>query len=124
MNKLEIGAGNNTKTGWISTDIIPSKGVMKLDVTQKFPFQDNTFKFVYSEHMIEHLTLQEGQFMLKECFRILQQNGTIRIVTPSLKFLFRICSPTRNDFEQEYFEWSIKKFVPETTDNRFNGSIF
>jgi predicted SAM-dependent methyltransferase len=45
-------------------------------------FEDDTFDFIYSEHVLEHMFLDEAFDLLQECQRILKPNGVIRIVVP------------------------------------------
>jgi len=116
--KLEVGAGSNGKAGWLATDFFEhanpnSTYTHHLDVTKDFPIKDATFDYIYSEHMIEHISFEGGQRMLKECNRILKPNAIIRIVTPSLGFMMRVMSPDRSLFERSYIEWSLRTFVPE-----------
>ncbi|MGY6635644.1 MAG: class I SAM-dependent methyltransferase [Erythrobacter sp.] len=117
-HKLELGAGSNGKPGWLATDLRENakndgSPTIILDVTKQFEIPSDSFDYIYCEHMIEHITLKQGQHMLNECYRILKPGGIIRLVTPSIGFLMRIMSPDRSKFEQSYFEWSIKKFVPD-----------
>jgi predicted SAM-dependent methyltransferase len=116
--KLEIGAGRNGKPGWLSTDLYAQENPngttsVALDATKTFPMRDNSFDFVFSEHMIEHITYSSGRNMIRECFRVLKPGGVVRITTPSLGFLLRIMSPDRSEFEQRYLEWAIINGVPE-----------
>lgn len=48
----------------------------------RLEFEDNTFDFIYSEHVLEHFFLDEALDLLRECYRILKPNGVIRIVVP------------------------------------------
>lgn len=48
----------------------------------RLEFEDNTFDFIYSEHVLEHFFLDEACDLLKECYRILKPNGVIRIIVP------------------------------------------
>jgi SAM-dependent methyltransferase len=85
IKKLNIGAQVQTLEGWLSVDIWPAKeGIAYMDATKKFPFEDETFDYIFTEHMIEHISFNDAQFMLKECHRVLKKNGKIRIATPSL----------------------------------------
>ncbi|WP_094556858.1 methyltransferase domain-containing protein [Synechococcus sp. 1G10] len=110
--KLHIGCGNNFMSGWLNSDFHPSRpGVMHLDAAKLFPFDDNIYHHVYSEHMIEHIPYEEGAYMLRECYRVMKKNSRIRIATPDLQFLidlYRNCSST---FEAEYIEWSTENFI-------------
>lgn len=55
------------------------------DLTQKFPWDDNTVEVVYSSHTLEHFSKEDGLIFLKECHRVLRKGGIIRIVVPDLK---------------------------------------
>jgi predicted SAM-dependent methyltransferase len=57
---------------------------MWMNITKKFPFQDNSVDAIYSSHTLEHLTYDEGGFVFRECFRVLKANGVIRIIVPDL----------------------------------------
>ena len=73
VKKLQLGAGVTLLEGWLSTDINPrSDRSMYLDATKRFPFDSNTFDYIYSEHMIEHLSWHQGLHMLRECRRVLR----------------------------------------------------
>jgi predicted SAM-dependent methyltransferase len=113
--KLELGAGTASKPGWISTDLCesPDANIFGLDVTRPFPFADDAFHYIYSEHMLEHIPLTSARFMLKECNRTLKTGGVLRLVTPSLGFLLRVMSPDRGLLEREYIHWAVGTFVPD-----------
>jgi predicted SAM-dependent methyltransferase len=88
VRKLQIGAGPNNYPGWLNTDIEPGDGQAFLDASAAFQIPDATFHYIYSEHVIEHITYEQGLGMLRECRRILAPGGKIRIATPNLlKFL-------------------------------------
>ena len=84
VRKLQLGAGGNDPVGWLNTDIEPTRTVVYLDATDRYPFPDGSFHYVFSEHMIEHVPWEAGVAMLKECYRVLALGGKVRIVTPNL----------------------------------------
>ena len=85
VKKLHIGCSHASRDGWLPTDISPrSNSVIYLDATDKFPFDDNIFDYIYCEHMIEHINFFQARHMLDECFRIIKPKGKIRIATPDL----------------------------------------
>jgi predicted SAM-dependent methyltransferase len=49
------------------------------------PFPDNSVDFIYNEHFLEHLTVEEGLSAIKDFFRVLKPNGVMRIAMPDLK---------------------------------------
>lgn len=86
--KLQIGAGSSRQPGWLNTDIEPGEGLAYLDATKRFPFEDGSLHYIFSEHVIEHLTYDEGKFMMAESYRVLAPGGKMRISTPNLmKFI-------------------------------------
>jgi predicted SAM-dependent methyltransferase len=87
-DRLHVGSGANVLDGWLNTDLYdasPSAGVAVLDITEPLPFDDERFRFVFSEHLIEHVTYPEGLGFLRECRRVLQPGGVLRIATPNLQ---------------------------------------
>lgn len=63
--KLQVGTGTTPLKGWLNSDIVrTSDKIILLDVTKPFPFDYNSFDYIFSEHLIEHITFVEAQFML------------------------------------------------------------
>jgi predicted SAM-dependent methyltransferase len=119
IKKLHIGSSYSTFDGWLCSDIRPvTKESIYLDATKRFPFQDGVFQYVYSEHMIEHISRLDGQFMLQECFRVLEKNGKLRIATPDLGKIVDIYAKreSRNETSKEYVEWITDNFVEQPSD--------
>ncbi|MCC7257267.1 MAG: methyltransferase domain-containing protein [Gammaproteobacteria bacterium] len=86
---LHIGSGPMQLDGWLNTDLLPrlERGIIHLDITEPMPFDDGLFGFIYSEHLIEHVTLDAALYHLGECHRVLKPGGVLRISTPDLRFL-------------------------------------
>src|SRR5262245_5010551 len=92
--KLQLGAGPTTLPGWLCTDLAPtSVSMVHLDVTKPFPFENVVFDYIFSEHLIEHISWNDGAAMLRECHRVLKPGGIIRIATPDLAVLLDLCAP-------------------------------
>jgi hypothetical protein len=112
--RLNIGAGPDFRLeGWLNTDRNPhhSRGVAYLDATRPFPFKDSTFDYVTSEHLIEHLTYDEGLGMLRECFRVLKPGGRLRIATPDLRVFVDLFVADKSDVQQRYIRYHADKFL-------------
>jgi predicted SAM-dependent methyltransferase len=108
VRKLQLGAGYDILEGWLNTDILPIvRGVVYLDAKKPFPFEDGTFDYVFSEHLIEHLTYDDGMFMIRECYRVLKPGGRIRISTPDLQVLLGLYTPSKSEVQQKYIRWVI-----------------
>ncbi len=86
--KLQIGCGPNYLNGWLNADII--SGNIYLNAKRKMPFKPKSFDFIYCEHFIEHLGKEDGLKFLRDCYRILKDNGVIRITSPDLEKIIDI----------------------------------
>lgn len=111
VKKLHLGCGNNLMPDWLNTDIYTTQGpnVAFVDGTVRFPFEDTTFDYAFSEHMIEHIPYAKGAFMLKECFRVLRPGGKVRIATPNLAKILALYTDQLSDIQQQYIRWSIDR---------------
>jgi predicted SAM-dependent methyltransferase len=115
IRKLHLGCGFNLIDGWLNSDYQPyPTDTLRLDATQTFPIEDNQFDYIFSEHMIEHLEYAGGSSMLKECFRVLRKDGTIRVSTPDLPFLIDLYRSDKSQQQVEYIKWATDNFVPDT----------
>jgi predicted SAM-dependent methyltransferase len=118
--KLHLGCGTRVLDGWLNVDIEPcSPQVLRLDATQPFPFADASFDYLFSEHMIEHLSYPQGLQMLTECRRVLKPGGVLRIATPDLAFLVALYGTGKSALQNAYLEWARARFIawaPEASD--------
>lgn len=113
MKKLHLGCGGHVLPGWLNTDLRPrSSEVVKLDATAPFPFDSGSFDYVFSEHMIEHVTHAQGLGMLKECRRVLRAGGKLRVATPDLAFLIDLYREPKTPLQLDYIGWATQRFIP------------
>ena len=112
IRKLHIGCGGKILSGWLNSDYYPqSADILYLDATKPFPIGNNEFDYVFSEHMIEHISYSQGLLMLAECFRILKDKGTVRISTPDLLFLIDLYKDDKSDLQKEYINWATDNHI-------------
>jgi predicted SAM-dependent methyltransferase len=78
--KIIVGAGPTKYKGWYSTDIVT------LDVTKESDFEKyfskKKIKNVLAEHVLEHLTDQELEKMIKNFYKYSDDEINIRIAVP------------------------------------------
>jgi len=115
--KLNLGCGPKVLPGWTNVDISAADGVIQHDLRKQFPLPAETFRFIYSEHFIEHISRDEALALLKECYRLLRAGGVIRLSTPSLAKLV-----------EEYLagrlgEWSDVDWHPRTPCQLLNEGL-
>jgi predicted SAM-dependent methyltransferase len=112
VKKLHLGCGHHPLVHWLNTDLSPRiRNVVAVDVTRKFPFPAETFDYVFSEHMIEHISYTQGHAMLRECFRILKPGGKIRVSTPDLAFLIDMYAKPKSELQDRYIKWVTESFI-------------
>ena len=117
--KLHVGCGKHILSGWLNTDSYlqdPSLPIYLFDASQKFPFANATFAYVFSEHMIEHISYSAGLHMLSECLRVLKPLGVLRLSTPDLDFLLDLRRPDKSPLQREYIRWAAETNMPNVPD--------
>lgn len=90
IKALHCGCGNTIIPGFLNTDRGDSgwsTQEFKMDVEKKFPFLDGELDYIYSEHMIEHLSYDGSKNYIKESYRCLKPGGIIRTAFPKIEFL-------------------------------------
>jgi predicted SAM-dependent methyltransferase len=124
VRKLQLGSGINVLSGWLNSDgFEPTafntafrhfRGDILLNVLEEFPFVDCSVDYIFSEHLIEHLTYHQGQSMLSECFRVTKPGGRIRIAAPDFEVFIGLYGKDIGA-EQQHF---INEYV------RFNSTVW
>jgi hypothetical protein len=112
VHKLHLGAGPNVLNGWLNSDIAPHHDkIVPIDVTTPLPFEDSTFDFAFGEHMIEHLTLEQGFRLLVELHRVMRPGAAIRMATPDLMKIMSLFTNEPTPIQKQYVEWTTKTFI-------------
>lgn len=87
--KLNLGCGEKILPGFINVDKNSSYGgtgvcpdsIFNIG-KDKYPFDDNSVDVIFLCHVIEHLTLVEACFCLKESYRVLKKDGIVALAFP------------------------------------------
>jgi len=82
---LNLGSGPRglADSHWINVDCYADTNVHYLmDFNRKWPFPDNCFDGIFCEHVFEHFDYEQGQVLLRECWRVLGVGGCLRIIVP------------------------------------------
>ena len=80
---LELGAWRTTRPGWIATDV-SWRSPNFLDVARPWPIASSSVDAIFSDNVIEHLSLSQARVALVEAFRVLKPGGQLRSVTPDI----------------------------------------
>ena len=111
--KLHIGCGSVRLEGWINIDNNKQGQVVDIvwDIFDGLPFLENSScSLIYNEHFLEHLSIEQAVFFLKECYRILKPNGVLRIAMPSLEYTVDKYQ-SENWQDQDWLKWEGHEFI-------------
>lgn len=86
---VNLGPGNIWKKpgpDWIRVDADPKNADICSDLnrTPSLAFDDDTIDSIYASHFLEHISIFAVQPLLRECYRVLKNNGVLRIVIPDV----------------------------------------
>jgi predicted SAM-dependent methyltransferase len=117
LGGIHCGSARNIHPGCLNTDLLrigerdgrtTERGRLALvddsiyflehDSTEPYPVEDGAFEWAYSEHFIEHLTLDEAIAWLQEIRRVLAPGGLVRVSTPSLALYLRGYVDPKHEF--------------------------
>ena len=107
---LQIGGGTHQLAGWLKTDLNPDLKTVYMDATKRFPFADNTFGYIVAEHVIEHISHADALNMLRECHRVLKNDGVVRISTPNIELTHELMHRPLTPTLERYVSWSNSTF--------------
>lgn len=83
---LNLGCGATFHKDWTNIDFVSnSEDVIAHNLIQGIPQPDSSFEVVYHSHVLEHFPKTKAVEFMKECYRVLQPGGTIRVAIPDLE---------------------------------------
>lgn len=88
---LNLGGGGNVRYEWLTADMDPRADVF-IDCTRVLPFATCSVDGVMLEEVVEHLDFQRGLHLLKECHRVLKNDGVLRLSTPDFAWFANLQS--------------------------------
>lgn len=87
---INLGCGPVPLAGWVNVDIARGPHVdVVWDLRRGLPFADESCAVIFSEHVIEHLDREDALKLLRECHRVLQKGGVVRLSTPDAERFLR-----------------------------------
>ena len=110
--RLHVGCGPHLLAGWLNTDVAVLRfpSIIYLDARKKLPFRDSQLCLIFNEHFISHLTLEEAERFLAECFRVLKPGGILRTTAPGLPFLAELAQ-SGDPGCRDYVCWATERFL-------------
>jgi len=127
--KLNFGCGTRLAAGWTNIDFhSEDKSVQRVNLLNGFPFPDKHFDVVYSSHVLEHFSPEEGEFLIRESYRVLKVGGIIRIVVPDLEgscreYLKVLNMDDKTHDKNKLYSWAIIELLDQLTRNQPGGRM-
>jgi len=89
---LNVGCGPYPKSNFINLDYCwePAIDICWDIAKNKYPIPDQSLVGIYTEHCMEHIPFDTFIENCKEFYRMLQPNGTVRIIVPDGEIYFDI----------------------------------
>lgn len=110
--RFNIGCGGYGHEGWLNCDLDPLReDYLFVDATRPLPFPDACADRIFTEHMIEHLALDDAQRFLAECARVLKPGGLLRVATPDLDRFLSLFSG-KDALGAAYESWLSNLYFP------------
>jgi predicted SAM-dependent methyltransferase len=119
--KVHLGCGRYRNEGWYHVDFRSPKADLRVDIRRGLPFGDASCRFIFCEHVFDHLELGELRWVLSECHRVLEPDGAIRIILPDLERFVR--AYTERDKEWVRAVWGRDLSPAESLNEIFFADI-
>lgn len=109
--KLNLGAGNLKKEGYVNVDNNKACNPDLLrDIGRGLPYADCVVEEILAEHLIEHLPAEEFIFFFNECHRVLRDGGILHLKAPYYKMKWAYIDPTHIRFITEHsFDFFVNR---------------
>ena len=128
---LACGAKISKVGDWSNVDFSsPIEDVLQMDILKGLKFENNTFDVVYTAQFVEHITLDQADFVLKEVNRVLKPGGTLRIVTPDLEEMaesylnaLKSLKIKNNSFLEKQYDWLRLEIFDQGLRNSSGGEM-
>ncbi len=106
---LNLGCGYRPMKGWINVDQARGPEVQIVwDIRRGLPFRDGSCAAIFSEHLIEHVSKEEAQRLLAECYRVLEPGGVLRLSTPDAECYLRSYAGDQKFLHHPSFDEEIR----------------
>ena len=117
MKILDLGCGENKVPNSIGLDNVQLPGVdVEHDLLDfPYPFDNESIDKIYLRHVIEHFAIENINFIMNECNRILKNDGLLVITVPHVFSISAFTDPTHISF----FTFGSGKFWDENSSKAY-----
>ena len=131
LNYLNVGCGKKFHVDWVNVDMVSySPHVVSANLIKGIPFPDNHFDVVYHSQVLEHIPKDNAPNFIKECYRVLKNDGILRVVVPDLenivdeyKLWLDKCIENHTDLTEANYDWIMLELYDQTVRNQAGGEM-
>jgi predicted SAM-dependent methyltransferase len=127
--QVHLGCGNALFSGWLNVDCYPPSArsgaeILTVDMRRGLPLADQSVSAVFSEHFLEHLSMETVRdVILPELRRVLEPGGRVRIGVPSGEYFIAQYLAQRSGKADPVFEANRGSVTPMTMLNDIMNSF-
>jgi predicted SAM-dependent methyltransferase len=131
LRYLNVGCGSKFHKDWVNVDMVSfSPYVQKCNLIKGIPYPDNYFKVVYHSQVLEHIPKESAEGFIRECCRVVEPGGIIRVVVPDLenivkeyqKHLNQVLENPSEEADANY-EWNVIEMYDQAVRNSSFGQV-
>ena len=131
MKLVNLGCGHRFHPDWINIDLnASSEHVLHQNLREGLTFETASVDVIYASHVLEHLSMTDGERLLKEIHRVLKEGGVLRIVVPDLegiaKSYIESVGKVRNSedpLNRENHKWAIIELIDQMVREQSGGEM-
>jgi SAM-dependent methyltransferase len=126
---LNLGCGAEPNASFVNVDIHPGPNIISHDLRRGVPFPERTFDLVYHSTMLSQLRPAEALALTRECHRVLNPGGILRVVTEDLEQMSRLYLQKLeeafdgNRASASDYEWMILEIYDQATREKPGGEM-
>ncbi len=109
---------------WLNFDFAPASAAVRMaNLLARLPVADGTAALVYSSHFLEHVPRDLVPGFLRECWRVLQPGGVVRLVLPDLGNLAREYLVRREAGEHDKADFVVLEMIDQCVRRESGGEL-
>lgn len=126
---INLGCGRCYHSAWINLDLHPcAPEVRAWSVSEGVPASDRCARACYASHLIEHLPPEAALSLLKECYRVLEVGGVVRVVVPDLEVIARnylrsLENMVSGEGAEDEYNWCTLELLDQLVRERSGGVV-
>ena len=121
---LACGATFVDSPQWLNLDYTPlGPSVQHADLLGRLPAADASMAVLYSSHFIEHVPRTHITSLLRECRRVLQPGGLLRLVVPDLQDMCSRYLHARNAGDHTQADMLVLEILDQCVRKRPGGEL-